>query len=67
MNPAHAFYSDSIIEYLVPKKRKHAALISAPKSGSTWLQNSIFPVLCKEKNIKLIDLRNHWRTKKKKI
>ena len=37
------------------------------KSGSTWLQNSIFPVLCKEKNIKLIDLRNHWRNKKKKF
>lgn len=37
------------------------------KSGSTWLQNSIFPILCKEKNTKLIDLRNYWRTKKIKF
>ncbi|MDG2169738.1 MAG: sulfotransferase domain-containing protein [Opitutales bacterium] len=45
MNPAHAFYSDSIIEYLVPKKRKHAALISAPKSGSTWLSSVLMSLL----------------------
>lgn len=45
MNPAHAIYSDTVIEYIVPKKRKHAALISAPKSGSTWLSSILMSLL----------------------
>jgi hypothetical protein len=45
MNPTHGFYSDSVIENLVPKKRKHAALISAPKSGSTWLSSILISLL----------------------
>jgi len=36
-NPTHALYKDEVIEKLVPKGRKHLALISSPKSGSTWL------------------------------
>lgn len=44
-NPIHALYTDELIEYLVPRRRKHAALISSPKSGSTWLGTVLEPLL----------------------
>ena len=36
-NPYGVLYSDEFIFRHLPEKRKHAWLISAPKSGSTWL------------------------------
>ena len=36
-NPYGALYSDAFIFRRLPEKRKHAWLVAAPKSGSTWL------------------------------
>ena len=44
-NPLNAIYADSLIERLVPKRRKHAILISLPKSGTTWLGSTLVSLL----------------------